>query len=360
MKTKGVAKKFVIVALSAACVGFVISLSFGYANHSPKPHDVRIDAVGPAAAAARIQAGVDHDSPGGFIVTRVSSMSTARNQVLDQNVGGALIVPRAGATTILTAAAAGPTLQQTVVSALEASSRAIGRSSAVHDLVPLPNADRSGLTSYVFELGLLIASIIVSVGLFLVGRNDRIWYRVAAACGFVLLVSAADVIAQYAILGSFSTAPLASYGIAIFGGASFVLFVAACQAVFGFSGTVVGAVVFIFVGNFVTGGAVPRSFLPDVYRQLSNWMPDSAIVSSVRSVVYFGGRSLGHPLLVLSVWTGVSLILVAAVDALQAREIRQTSTPPREVYAASALVLLRNRRHRRESATTGAELASPS
>jgi hypothetical protein len=226
--------------------------------------------------------------------------------------------------------------------------------------MPLPNADRSGLTSYVFELGLLIASIIGSVGLFLVGRNYRIWYRVGAACGFVLLVSAAEIIAQYAILGSVSTAPFATYGIAVLGGASFVLFVVACQAVFGLAGTALGAVALIFVGNFVTGGAVPRSFLPDVYRQLSNWLPDSAIVSGVRSVVYFGGRSLGHPLLVLSVWVGAALLVVAAVDALQTSELRQTSTPPDEVYATSALVQLRKRKERRPSASTRAELESTS
>ena len=348
-------RQLVIAALAAAGVGFVLSLSFGYANHSPKPHDVRLEVVGPTDATPRIQAGLDRVSPGGFIVTDASSASIAKNQVLDQNAGGALVIPRTGTTTILTAAAAGLTLQQTVVSALQASSRTIDRASVSHDLVPLPNADSSGLTSYVVELGLLIASIIGSVGLFLVGRKDRIWYRVAAACGFVLLVSAAIVIAQYAILGSVATAPLATYGIAVLGGAAFVLFVAACQAVFGMLGTAVAAVALIFVGNFVTGGAVPRSFLPDVYRQLSNWLPDSAIVTGVRSVVYFGGRSLGHPLLVLGVWVGAALLVVAAVDALQTSEIRQTSTQPDEAYATSALDLLRKRRERRQSSRTGPE-----
>jgi hypothetical protein len=338
----------------------VLSLSFGYANHSPKPHDVRLAVVGSAPEVTQIQAKLDRDSPGGFIVTRVPSRSTARNQVLDQNAGGALIIPQSGKTTILTAAAAGLTLQQAVLSALGSSSRAIGRASVADDLVPLPNADSAGLTSYVFELGLLIASIIAGVGLFLVGGKYRIWYRVAAACGFVLLVSAADVIAQYAILGSVRTAPIASYGIGVLGAASFVLFVLACQSVLGLAGTAVGAVALIFVGNFVTGGAVPRSFLPNVYRQLSNWVPDSAIVSGVRSVVYFGGRSLGHPLLVMAVWVGAALLVVAAVDALQASELRQTSTPPDEIYATSALVQLRKRKERRRSASSRAEVGSAS
>ncbi|HTU85777.1 MAG TPA: hypothetical protein VMF57_09405 [Solirubrobacteraceae bacterium] len=336
-------RRLVIVALGATCAGFLISLSFGFADHSPTPHDVGLAIAGPSVVAEHIQAGLDHVSPGGFKVVHAPSARVAWNEILDQSTAGALIIPPTGPTTTLTAAAGGLTLEQGVVTALTASSHAIGRATVVHDLVPLPQSDRAGLTTFVFELGLLIPAVLVSIGIFLVGRVQRLWYRVLGACGFVLLVAAADVIAQYGILGAFSTAPLATYGIGVLGGASFVLFVAACQAVLGISGTALGAVTFIFVGNALSGGTIPVSFLPNVYRQLARWVPNSAIVTGVRSVVYFGGRSLGHPLLVLSLWTGLALIVIAAVDLLHISELRRSAAPPHQIYAQSALDHLRAR-----------------
>jgi hypothetical protein len=335
-----------VVALAATCAGFLISLSFGYADHSPSPHDVRLEIVGPAVVAKHIQGGLDHAAPGAFEVVAAGSARVAEDQILDQKAAGGLLIPSIGPTTTLTAAAGGLALEQTVASALATTSRAIGRATVIDDLVPLPKDDRAGLTAFVFELGLLIPAVLVSIGIFLVGRIQRLWYRVIAASGFVLLLAAADVIAQYVILGSLRTAPLATYGIGVLGAASFVLFVAACQAVLGLSGTALGAITFMFVGNALSGGATAIPFLPNVYRQVAGWVPNSAIVSGVRSVVYFGGRSLGHPLLVLSLWTGLALIVIAAVDLLHVSELRRTSAPPQQVYANSAFTHLRARRTR--------------
>jgi hypothetical protein len=189
--------------------------------------------VGPASVVQHMQGGLDHAAPGGFGVVPTTSVSAARNRILGQNAGGALVVPPSGPTTILTAGAAGLTVQQVVTSALWASSRALGRPAIVHDIAPLPASDRSGLASFDFELALLIPSVLVSLMLYFIGRNRRIWNRTAAAGVFILLVSAAGVLAQYAIVGSLTAAPAAAYGIGVLGAASFVVFVVACQAVVG-------------------------------------------------------------------------------------------------------------------------------
>jgi hypothetical protein len=354
------ARPFITSVIGASIAGLLVSLSFGYSNHSPRPHHVPVDVVGPAVVVAHIRAGLDHAVPGGFNVVPATSVSAARDRVLDQDAGGALAVPPTGPTTILTASAGGSTLQQAVVSALGAGSRALGRPALVHDIAPLPASDRSGLATYDFELGLLIPSVLVSLMLYLVGRTLRIWNRIGAASVFALLVAAVNVLAQYAIVGSLSTAPLAAYGIGALGALTFVLFVIACQAAVGLAGTAPAAVTLIFVGNALSGGPTPRWFLPDVYRQLSNWMPTSAIVRSLRSVVYFGGDGLGHPLLVLFVWSGVALFLIVAVDVLHVTELRHTSDSPPQVFAKSAVAHIRARRRRGRSDPTTGDLASAS
>jgi hypothetical protein len=354
------ARRLITVAIGASIAGLLLSLSFGYSNHSPTPHDLPVDVVGPATVVRHIQAGLDHAAPGGFDVVPATSVSAARNRILGQDAGGALLVPPSGPTTILTAGAGGLTVQQVVRSALWASSRALGRPAIVRDIAPLPPSDRSGLASFDFELGLLLPSVLACVLLYFVGRTQRIWNRIAAAAVFVVLVSAAGVLAQYAIVGSLSAAPAAAYGVGVLGAASFVLFIVACQTVLGLAGTALAAVTLIFVGNALTGGTTPRWLLPDAYRQLSNWMPTSAIVRSLRSVVYFGGDGLGHPLLVMFVWSGVALLLIVVVDLMHVTALRHSSDPPPQVYARSAVAHIRAQRQRLRSGRTTGEVAAAS
>ena len=70
------------------------------------------------------------------------------------------------------------------------------------DVAPLSKSDRAGLSSFVFGLGLLIPSVLGSVGLFLLGMRLRLWWRVAAATLFALLAACGGVLAIDTILGA--------------------------------------------------------------------------------------------------------------------------------------------------------------
>lgn len=97
----------------------------------------------------------------------------------------------------------------------------------------------------------------------------------------------------------------------------------------------------VFVGNAASGGSVPTAMLPGVYRQISPWLPNGAIVHAVRAVVYFGGHGLGQPLLVLALWAGAGAIVLAANDALHAIERRRTGGAPvaaADIYATPGVV----------------------
>lgn len=124
------------VAVFAAILGFGITLSFGYADHDPKPHGVRIAIAAPPAVSAK-----------------------------------ALVVPPSGPVTIVTAGAEGVLQQQALTAALTAGSRSMHRAAKSLDVAPLPSGDRAGLSSFVFGLGLLIPSVLGGLGLFLLGSR---------------------------------------------------------------------------------------------------------------------------------------------------------------------------------------------
>jgi len=331
-------RRLFAIAVFAGLLGLGISLSFGYADHDPRPHDVRVAVTGPPALRAKLAAGLRQAAPRSFDLVSVSGSTAAIGRVRSQSAAGALIVPQHGAATIVTAGAEGLLQQQAITAALTGASHQIGRPVQPLDVAPLSTGDRSGLSSFVFGLGLVIPSVIGAVGVFLLGMRLRLWWRVAAATVFASLAACGGVLALDTVLGALNGASGALIGIGFLGALSFVLFVAALQAVVGLPGTGLAAVAFIFVGNAISGGSVPISFLPGGFREIAPWLPNSAIIRGTRDVVYFRGHDLGHPLLVLGLWLAVALALLAGVDRLHLSVRRQRPHDEHEIYRTPAVV----------------------
>lgn len=266
------------VAVVAAVLGLGITLSFGYAEHDPTPHGVQVAVVAPPGVRASVAVVLRRGAPGGFDLVSEPDLRAAAQSVRAQTSGGAFIVPRSGAVTIVTAGAAGVLQQQVITTALTAVSKSMHRPTKLLDVAPLPNGDRSGLSSFVFGLGLLIPSVIGGVGIFLLGMRLRLWWRATAASLYALLAACGGVLAMDTVLGALTGGSGALLGIGFLGALSFVLFVAALQAVVGLPGTALAALAFIFVGNAISGGPVPVGFLPGGFRQIAPWLPNNAIV----------------------------------------------------------------------------------
>jgi hypothetical protein len=349
-------RRLFAVAVGAAVVCFIFTLSFGFADHSPSPHGVRIAVAAPARFTQELTAGLAHAEPGDFAVVTVPSAQAATDAVRSQSAAGGLIADAAGPVTIATAGAAGPSQQQAITGALTGAATAFDRHARSLDVAPLPASDRAGLSVFVFEIGLLVPSVIGSIGLFLLGRRFRLWWRVAAAVLFALLAACGTVVVLDLIFGALTGAGAALIGVGFLGALTFVSFVTACQAVTGLPGTGLAALAFVFIGNAVSGGTVAFAFLPDGFRQVAPWLPNGAIVSAARDVVYLPDGNLGHPLLVLGIWLAGSLLALACVDLLHLAARRRAPEQEAEIYATRGTVHLRRAlAHRREAAleTTG-------
>ncbi len=341
------------VAAAAAVIAFVLTLSFGFADHDPAPHGVRIAVAAPAGLTRELTSGLAHAAPGGFTVVTAPSAQAVIDRVRSQSAAGGLVAGAAGPVTIVTAGAAGTSQQQAVTAALTAAATALHRPGRPLDVAPLPPGDHAGLSVFVFELGLLIPSVIGSIGLFLLGRRLRVWWRITAAVFFALLAACASVLVLDPILGALTGASGALIGVAFLGSFTFVAFVTACQAVTGLPGTGLAALAFVVIGNAVSGGTVPFAFLPDGFRQVAPWLPNGAIVSAARDVVYLPDVSLFHPLLVLGIWLAGSLTVLACVDLLHLAERRRAPEREAEIYATPGLTHLRQRfAHRPAAAGT--------
>jgi hypothetical protein len=336
-------RRLFAIAVLAGLLGLGITLSFGYADHDPKPHNVRVAVAATPAVRAKLAAGLRRAAPSSFDLVTAASVAAAIGSVRSQSTAGALIVPRNGAVTVVTAGAEGLLQQQAIMAALTAASQSMDRPAKPLDVAPLSAGDRSGLSSFVFGLGLLIPSVIGGIGVFLLGMRLRLWWRVAAATLFALLAACGGVLALDTVLGALTGASGALIGIGFLGALSFVLFVAALQAVVGLPGTGLAAVAFIFVGNAISGGSVPIGFLPGGFREIAPWLPNGAIIRGTRDVVYFHGHDLGHPLLVLGLWPVLALAVLAGVDHIHRSERRQRPHEAHDIYRTPAVVHVRRR-----------------
>jgi hypothetical protein len=343
-------RRLFAIAVAAAVVGFILTLSFGFADHAPAPHGVRIAVAAPPGITAGLATGLAHAAPGGFTLVAAPSADAVTASVRSQSAAGGLAAAAAGPVTIVTAGAAGSSQQQAITAALTAAAAALHRQTRSLDVAPLPAGDRAGLSAFVFELGLLLPSVIGSIGLFLAGRRFRLWWRVSAAALFALLTACGSVLALDAVFGALTDASAALIGVGFLGALTFVAFVAACQAVTGLPGTGLAALAFVVVGNAASGGTVPFAFLPDGFRQAAPWLPNGAIVSAARDVVYLPDASLGHPLLVLGIWLAASLAVLACVDLLHSAERRRAPERAAEIYATPGTAHVA-RRHARRRAT---------
>lgn len=341
------------IAVAAAVVSLILTLSFDFADHAPAPHGVRLAVAAPAGFTRELSAGLAHAAPGGFTVVAEPTAQAVAGSVRSQAAAGGLVAGPAGPVTIVTAGAAGPAQQQAIAAALTAAAAGFHRQARSLDVAPLPASDRAGLSVFVFELGLLIPSVIGGVGLFLAGRRFRIWWRIAAAAVFALLAAIASALVLNVVFGALAGAALPLIGVGFLGALAFVAFIAACQAAVGLPGTGLAALAFVFVGNAVSGGTLAFAFLPDGFRQVAPWLPNGAVVSAARDVAYLPDASLAHPLLVLGIWLAGSLAVLVRMDLLHQAERRHAPEREAEIYAMPATSHVRLRRARRRAAAAG-------
>jgi hypothetical protein len=332
--------KLFVVSIVAALIGLLVALSFGYADHAPRPHGVRIAVTAPVRELSGMSRALNASQPGGFVLVPSASAASTLEDVRGQRAAGGFVLPQSGPATIITAPASGASQAEAIDAAMTHVAGAFGRGVRSVDAVPLPANDSAGLSGFVLELCLLIPSVIGSIGFFLFGMRHRVWWRVAGAVLFAVLVGGAGVLALDAVFGALTGPSLSLLAVAVFGALTFVLTIGALQALVGLPGTAVGALVLVFTGNAISGATVPVAFLPAGFRQIAPWLPNNAVVRATRDVVYFSGHDMGHAMLVLGLWSGAALAVFAGVDLLHhlVRRWMPHQLSPGHPVTASALL----------------------
>ncbi len=304
--------------VAGVVVAFCLVGSLLFALHRPTPHEVPVGLVAPDPVATQISQTLASRAPDAFTITRYGDAAAAERAVRERTVAGAFVADPGGPL-LLVAGANGGITRQVLEAAFGPLAQRTGGTLTVQDLVPLPDADRSGASTFFFVVGVMVASLVAGIALG-IGGAPR-WQQ---AAGWVLAAAAVGGTATWTAAGLVGALP--GHGVALFGVAALASAAIAGTALalvrlLGPAGAPVAALVLVVLGMPATGGPAGPDFLPAAYRWLADVLPTGAAVDLVRRVVYFGGHGIGHGTLVLAAWVAGAALLLAATA------LRRPATP---------------------------------
>jgi nucleotide-binding universal stress UspA family protein len=304
---------FIVASAAFAAIFVALTLS---AYHAPRPHDLPVGIVGPAAVTTRIEHGLDSAIPGAFGWHNYPSESGARTGITQREVDGALIASGPNLR-LLIGTGGGTTPAQFLTQAFGAAAARSGHPLVVADVVPPLPGDTQALSSFFVVLGVLIPSLAAGSGSALAFRRARPALAVAVPVAVAVVIGLVCAAVADGIAGLGNYAAIA--GVV----ALFSLAVAAPTALVARIWpplVIVAVLVFIVFGIPVSGGpANLASFGPAFLRVLDPALPVGLAASVIRNVVYFGGHATALHLWVLAAWALAGIAGLILVTTLRRR-----------------------------------------
>ena len=226
------------------------------------------------------------------------------------------------------AGAAGDTSTTVIESVFGAALSAQGQQVPVEVVHPFASGDAHGLILFFLVLATLVSTLVVQAVLLARAANARAasWLGVNAV--WAVLAGAAGVGAAAWIANSYDAAALVPMG-ALVALTAFAAgaFVAGFTRLLGPAGLGLSALVIILLDLISSGGPAGGTILPDVYRWMSPWMPAGQLNSALRGTLYFGGEGVAFPVLVISAWLAVGLLLVI-ISGFVRRPVAESAAAP--------------------------------
>ncbi|MER7956863.1 hypothetical protein [Streptomyces sp. NPDC096030] len=193
-----------------------------------------------------------------------------------------------------------------------AAARKLDRPVTVREVAPLAATDPVGAVTSLLLLPLLIGGYLAAVLVF------------KAAHGVAAAPWRAVILIGYALVGAVLTDLIAGLGIGAYSSSHFwpllpcfwlitsavALAAAAVQALAGRLGTLLVAVLFIVVGGPPAGG-LGTYLLPVYWRNIGVLLPPQSAVTLVNHVLYFDGKNISTPLVVLFLYVVAGTAVIA-------------------------------------------------
>ncbi|MFD3810946.1 ABC transporter permease [Rhodococcus sp. NPDC058639] len=302
----------------------VMMLSFMLGGmYQPAPRDMPVTVV--AATTEQAQqavAGLEENMTGLFDLQASDSVDEARAAVQDRTAVAAYVLPSQASptATLITNEAAGVSQQQVVSTVFGQVAAGSQMPLTTENLTPLPGADSMGTVTLYVAMGWIMSGFMLVV----VGSNAqpaamRLRRFLPIATGWSVFMSAVIWVIADPIVGALDGHFWPLFGTGIVAIFSTAMFTAVPARLFGLLAVLPVVAILMFVGVPASNGAMSMYMTPEIFKTLHDVLPMPAAVESVRSILYFGGDTVGSHLVTFAIWGAVSLVCLVVIDAVRAR-----------------------------------------
>ncbi|MFF1297766.1 MULTISPECIES: DUF3533 domain-containing protein [unclassified Streptomyces] len=312
-----------LLVIGVVALQLLFIASYVGALHDPKPRDVPFGVAAPRAAAEQAVARMEK-LPGSPLDPRtVADEATARKQILNRDIDGALVIDPAGTTdTLLVASGGGTVLATTLEKYLTALEAPRKRSVKTVDVAPASSQDFDGLSAFYLVVGWCVGGYLcASILAISTGARPANPRRAVIRLIVMALVSIVGGLGGAVIVGPALDA-LPGSVLALWGLGALVTFAVgaatlALQAIFGIIGIGIAILLVVIAGNPSAGGAFPLPMLPPFWQTIGPALPPGAGTWAARSIAYFKGNDTTASLLVLSAWAAAGIAITLGMAGLR-------------------------------------------
>jgi hypothetical protein len=288
--------------------GVALAASFVGAFHDPRPHQMPVGVVAPAAQVVRLQAASDAHDPGALSLRPYPTVTAAATAIRDRTLDGAVVLAP-GHARLLVASAAGA---QTVLTMQRAFTPASLRVPvATQDLAPLPVSDRAGLGPFFFVLTLVIPSLLIGVVMTVVVKGLPVRDRLVGAAAFAVVLGLVDAALSNVAYGSLGGSYLALAGLGMLISFAAASITVGLGRLLGPLGVALAAIGLLVVGVPASGAAVGPAFIPSFFAALHPILPMGQGLDAVRNAAYFSWHVTWGKLGLLGGWALLGIIAAA-------------------------------------------------
>jgi hypothetical protein len=304
-------RQLLIVSIVLPLLIVLAVLAFDWPAARAAPRNLPIGVSGSKPGSQQVIAQLSSATHGGFDFRLYADQASARSAIKHRDVYGAFIVTP-GHISVLEASAASPTVAQLLSTigqqlatraAQQAGSSGPAGQVSVVDVVPISRSDPRGVVFGSALLPLTMCSILVAAAIGVVVRFRPAWRQLVS----LSVLSAIAGLGTYLIAQSFLGA-LPHQAVATWASLSLTILAisaatAGLIALIGAPGLGLAAALMVLVGNPFSGATSAPELLPQMVKEIGQWLPPGAGANLVRSSAYFEGNGAAGPLAVLIAWT---------------------------------------------------------
>ncbi|WP_426363133.1 DUF3533 domain-containing protein [Streptomyces sp. E-08] len=323
LKSAVTPRAFLLVA-GVFALQLLFITSYVGALHDPKPTDVPFGAVAPQQQIATALSDRLEELPGDPLDPRVvADEAEARDQIMDREIDGALIVdPRGRTDTLLVASGGGKVLSATLEAMITKVEAANQRLVRTVDVAPSSSQDFNGLSAFYLVIGWCVGGYICAAILAISAgsrpaNRERAIIRLGVLALYAVLGGLGGAVIVGPILGALPGSVAALWGLGTLVIFSVGAVTLALQSVFGIVGIGLAILLIVIAGNPSAGGAFPLPMLPPFWRAIGPYLPPGAGTWAARSIAYFKGNDMTVSMVVLSAWAVVGATVTLVMSSLK-------------------------------------------